>query len=82
VTNSVVVQEEAQSRPLVCISSILYDASDIMTSHPGGKTLIKLSIGKDVSYNFNGGVYYHSRGARNLLMKWRVARVLDVPDLD
>lgn len=60
-------------KKLVLISGIVHDVSDFIEKHPGGKTLISSAIGKDGTAVFNGGVYYHSNAAHNLLSTMRVA---------
>ncbi|ORY55908.1 uncharacterized protein BCR38DRAFT_451860 [Pseudomassariella vexata] len=62
-------------RPLILISGIIYDVTDWVAKHPGGKKIIKSAIGKDATAMFNGGVYNHSRVARNLLDNMRVGIV-------
>jgi cytochrome b involved in lipid metabolism len=67
-----------QGQKLLCISNIIYDVSSFLPHHPGGRHLIKLNLGKDVTPEFNGIVYWHSNGARNLLHGMQVAK-LDRP---
>ena len=64
-----------EGRALVLISGIVYDVSKWIDRHPGGRQMIKANIGRDATANFNGGVYNHSRMARNLLDDMRVAIV-------
>ncbi|KAI9014494.1 stearoyl-CoA desaturase [Phycomyces nitens] len=52
------------------IEGILYDLEGF--DHPGGEKYISNGIGKDMTTAFNGGVYSHSNGARNLLTMMRV----------
>ncbi|OZJ06163.1 hypothetical protein BZG36_00994, partial [Bifiguratus adelaidae] len=59
----------------ILIEGIVYDVSKFMNDHPGGVNYIKNAIGKDMTVAFNGGVYDHSNGARNLLSTMRVAVV-------
>ncbi|KAI8388844.1 stearoyl-CoA desaturase [Radiomyces spectabilis] len=54
----------------ILIEGILYDVEHL--DHPGGDKYITAGIGKDVTTSFNGGVYNHSNGARNLLTSMRV----------
>lgn len=62
----------------MCISNVIYDVEEFMPHHPGGRHMIKLNLGKDVTAEFNGTTYWHSNGARNLLHGMQVAR-LDKP---
>ncbi|CAG8823638.1 692_t:CDS:1, partial [Dentiscutata erythropus] len=62
----------AISNNWICIEGIIYDVSNFMDEHPGGKTLIFTSLGKDMTTAFNGGVYDHSNAARNLMSSFRV----------
>ncbi|KAG4304712.1 hypothetical protein PORY_001765 [Pneumocystis oryctolagi] len=68
-------QEQAKTRPLILIAGVVHDVSDFIDSHPGGRALIMSAIGKDSTAAFNGGIYNHSNGARNLLSTMRVAIV-------
>lgn len=68
-------RESAKTKALVLISGIIYDVSEWIAKHPGGKSIIKSAIGKDATAMFNGGVYNHSRTARNLLDDMRVGIV-------
>lgn len=68
-------RESAKTKPLILISGIIYDVTDWIPKHPGGKSIIKSAIGKDATAMFNGGVYNHSRTARNLLDDMRVGIV-------
>lgn len=58
---------------LVAIAGVIHDVGDFVTQHPGGKALIKSGVGKDATASFNGGVYSHSKIARNMLAGLRVA---------
>ncbi|CAH0055012.1 unnamed protein product, partial [Clonostachys solani] len=59
-------------KALVVIAGVIHDVSSFIAEHPGGKALIKSAIGKDATAIFNGGVYYHSNAAHNLLSTMRV----------
>ncbi|KAI7865607.1 stearoyl-CoA desaturase [Spinellus fusiger] len=59
----------------VLIEGILYDLEGF--DHPGGAKYITASYGKDVTTSFNGGIYNHSNGARNLLAMMRVGVLLN-----
>lgn len=68
-----VEESTTKGRPLIAISGVVHDVTNFMASHPGGQAVIKQGIGKDASSMFNGGVYYHSNAARNLMTAMRVA---------
>jgi len=42
---------------LVVIAGVIHDVGDFMNSHPGGKAMIRNSIGQDATASFNGGIY-------------------------
>ncbi|KAI9026394.1 delta-9 desaturase [Hyaloraphidium curvatum] len=67
-----------EGRKLLCISNVIYDVADFLPHHPGGRHLIKLSLGRDVTAAFNGGVYFHGQGARHILQGMAIAK-LDPP---
>ncbi|RAH80367.1 hypothetical protein BO86DRAFT_316191 [Aspergillus japonicus CBS 114.51] len=64
--------ELAKSRALVAVAGVVHDVSQFVEEHPGGRAMITAGIGKDVTAMFNGGVYYHSNAAHNLLSMMRV----------
>ncbi|CAG8548111.1 4728_t:CDS:2 [Cetraspora pellucida] len=64
--------ENAKENNWICIEGIIHDVSEFIDEHPGGKSLIAASIGKDMTTSFNGGVYDHSNAARNLMTSLRV----------
>jgi stearoyl-CoA desaturase (Delta-9 desaturase) len=47
--------EDGQS--LVVIAGVIHDVGEFMNNHPGGKAMIRNSIGQDATASFNGGVY-------------------------
>ena len=63
-------------RQLLIVSDIVYDVTKFMDDHPGGKGFLKVSIGRDVTVSFNGGVYDHANAARNLMQSMRYARLI------
>lgn len=67
------VEQSNNGRPLIAISGVVHDVTDFIAVHPGGRAVIKQGIGKDATSMFNGGVYYHSNAARNLMASMRVA---------
>ncbi|RAK75949.1 acyl-CoA desaturase, partial [Aspergillus fijiensis CBS 313.89] len=64
--------ELAKSRALVAVAGVVHDVSQFVEEHPGGRAMINAGIGKDSTAMFNGGVYYHSNAAHNLLSMMRV----------
>lgn len=60
------------NRKWILIEGILYDMEGFVKEHPGGEKYIQANYGKDMTAAFNGGVYNHSNGARNLLTRMRV----------
>lgn len=60
------------NRKWILIEGILYDMEGFIKEHPGGEKYIQAGYGKDMTTAFNGGVYNHSNGARNLLTRMRV----------
>jgi len=63
-----------KDRTLMAIDGLVYDVSAFVPTHPGGK-IIESYRGKDATAAFTGGVYAHSRAARNLLHTMLVARL-------
>lgn len=66
------VDQCSNGRSLVTVSGIVHDVTDFVEDHPGGKAMIASGIGKDATAMFNGGVYYHSNAAHNLLSTMRI----------
>jgi stearoyl-CoA desaturase (delta-9 desaturase) len=66
------VDQSKNGRALVAVAGVVHDVSDFINDHPGGKAMIKSGLGKDATAMFNGGVYYHSNAAHNLLSTMRV----------
>jgi stearoyl-CoA desaturase (delta-9 desaturase) len=58
---------------LMVIEGQVYDLTGF--SHPGGEKFIKVKLGKDATGAFNGEVYNHSNGARNLMSQMLVGRI-------
>ena len=67
----------AKDEGLLIIGGIIHKVGPFINEHPGGKALIKATIGKDATKAFSGGVYYHSNAAHNLLKSMRVAVIKD-----
>ncbi|KAJ3215684.1 hypothetical protein HK099_006243 [Clydaea vesicula] len=70
------IQREEKKQWMV-IDKVVYDVEKFMDHHPGGKGFLKSSIGREVTTSFNGGVYNHSRAARNLMTGLRIAIIQD-----
>lgn len=64
-----------QGKEWILIEGVLYDVTKFIDKHPGGPRYIKTAIGKDMTTAFNGAVYDHSNGARNLMSTMRVGVV-------
>jgi stearoyl-CoA desaturase (delta-9 desaturase) len=60
---------------LIVIDGIVHDVAEFMKNHPGGMKIISDRIGKDTTIAFNGGIYRHTKAARNLAAMYRVARL-------
>lgn len=67
------VEAKVEGEVLVAIAGVVYDVKRFAKEHPGGSALIMAAVGKDATARFNGGVYAHSRIARNLLEGMRIA---------
>ncbi|KIJ19333.1 hypothetical protein PAXINDRAFT_7824 [Paxillus involutus ATCC 200175] len=65
-------QDQAKTRPLICVAGFIHDVSDFLDEHPGGPHLLTKNIGRDATTAFFGGVYDHSNAAHNLLAMKRV----------
>lgn len=61
-----------KSKKLIAVAGVIHDVGNFIADHPGGKVLIGSAVGKDATAIFNGGVYYHSNAAHNLLSTMRV----------
>lgn len=68
-------EENAAKNNWICIEGVIYDVTNFMNEHPGGKAMMTTSFGKDMTVAFNGGVYNHSNAARNLMASMRLAVV-------
>lgn len=65
----------SQATILLVVEGMVYDVTQWADLHPGGENVLRVFGGKDASKAFNGGVYEHSRIARNFLSLMRVARI-------
>ncbi|KAJ1984805.1 stearoyl-CoA 9-desaturase [Dimargaris verticillata] len=63
----------------IVIDGLIHDVASFINDHPGGPKFIKANLGKDATHAFNGAIYDHSNGARNLLSMMRVG-VLREPE--
>ncbi|KAF7732108.1 hypothetical protein EC973_006363 [Apophysomyces ossiformis] len=66
-----------QNKKWILLDGLLYDVEKL--DHPGGEKYIHGAIGKDAAKAFNGGVYNHSNGARNLLTSLRIGMLQGSP---
>lgn len=66
-------ESNALGEALIAIAGVVYDISTFAENHPGGRELLLSYAGKDATALFNGGVYLHSRSARNLLPGLQIA---------
>ncbi|CAO3673882.1 unnamed protein product [Rhizopus stolonifer] len=66
-----------ENKKWILIEGVLYDVKNFMKEHPGGAKYLSTAIGKDMTTSFNGGIYNHSNGARNLLTQFRVGVLLN-----
>lgn len=66
-----------QGKLWIILFNKVYDVTDFMDEHPGGKAFLKTSIGKDMSIAFDGGIYNHSNAARNLMSQFLVGKLSD-----
>mmetsp|Transcript_33170 Transcript_33170/g.130610 ORF Transcript_33170/g.130610 Transcript_33170/m.130610 type:complete len:124 (+) Transcript_33170:1790-2161(+) len=62
---------------LVVIENIVYKVDEFLAHHPGGPQILKFWKGRDASLAFNGETYNHSKAARNLLMNFRLAKLVE-----
>ena len=64
---------------LMAIDNYVVDVAIFADRHPGGAALLKKFYGKDATDAFSGGVYDHSRAARKIMRKHRVAKLEVLP---
>jgi stearoyl-CoA desaturase (Delta-9 desaturase) len=58
---------------LIVIEGVVHKLDDFISEHPGGPKIIEYWNARDATNAFNGEVYKHSKGARNLLAHFRIA---------
>jgi cytochrome b involved in lipid metabolism len=73
---------DGRSRKLVLCDGLVFDLAKFHRSHPGGEAILTPFFGLDISRAFNGGVYNHSNGARNLSRHFMIARIVIADDDD
>lgn len=67
----------AEGEKLIVIDGLVHKVDDFMSMHPGGSRILEFWAGRDATQAFNGEVYKHSKGARNLLAHLRVAKLTE-----
>lgn len=72
-----VAKRVANGEKLVVIDNIVHKIDDFLDMHPGGRRILEFWNGRDATNAFNGEVYKHSKGARNLLAHFRVAKLVE-----
>lgn len=70
-----VVRGVTGGKQWVILDGFVLDVARFIEQHPGGSSLIKVELGKDITEKFKGEYYKHSNAARNLAATMRVARV-------
>jgi len=70
-----VQQSVKDGEMLMVCEGYVHDVRLFIKEHPAGSAIMKPYIGKDISKQFNGGVYNHSNAARNILQTLRVAKL-------
>ncbi|CAN8074855.1 unnamed protein product [Agarophyton chilense] len=65
----------AEGEKLIVIDGVVHKVDDFLSMHPGGRSILEFWKGRDATSAFNGEVYKHSKGARNLLAHLRIARL-------
>jgi len=65
-------KQVSEGKKLIVIDNLVHDIAHF--EHPGG-AIILTRVGKDATGDFNGGVYCHSKAARNLAVMKRVGKL-------
>ncbi|KAJ5629450.1 Acyl-CoA desaturase [Penicillium herquei] len=65
------VQQAGRGRALIAIAGFVYDVTDFVDHHPGGK-ILNTAIGKDATAMFHGGIFQHSVAAGEMLSTMQV----------
>lgn len=72
------VEAREKGRFVFAIGNRIIELSnEFVEKHPGGSSILKFWMGKDSTDAFNGTVYNHSKGARNLLAHFTIAHYVD-----
>jgi stearoyl-CoA desaturase (Delta-9 desaturase) len=58
---------------LIVVEGVVHKVDNFVLEHPGGSKILQFWNGRDATNAFNGEVYKHSKGARNLLAHLRIA---------
>jgi cytochrome b involved in lipid metabolism len=66
---------EGRAKKWVLCDGYVFDVKDFQRSHPGGEAILEPFFGNDITRAFNGSVYNHSNGARNLSRHFIIARI-------
>eukprot|EP00668_Euglena_longa_P004983 GGOE01005851.1.p1 GENE.GGOE01005851.1~~GGOE01005851.1.p1 ORF type:complete len:759 (-),score=188.25 GGOE01005851.1:447-2723(-) len=81
-TKEQVEQAAREGQPLVVVEGWVHDVGEFLEGHPGGEVILTKYFGRDATTAFNGARYNHSRAARALLAKMRIAKlVTSVPKI-
>lgn len=72
-----VAKRVEQGETLIVIDNVVHKIDDFVSMHPGGSKILEFWNGRDATNAFNGEVYKHSKGARNLLAHFRIAKLLE-----
>ena len=67
----------SEGEKLVVIDGLVHKIDDFISMHPGGEKILEFWNGRDATLAFSGEVYKHSKGARNLLAHFRVAKLVE-----
>eukprot|EP01117_Protostelium_nocturnum_P002097 TRINITY_DN1273_c1_g1_i1.p1 TRINITY_DN1273_c1_g1~~TRINITY_DN1273_c1_g1_i1.p1 ORF type:complete len:343 (+),score=105.25 TRINITY_DN1273_c1_g1_i1:162-1190(+) len=71
-----VAKHKTESDGWVIIEGEVYDISEFLELHPGGKKILKPYLGRDASNAFkNEKIHKHSTRAFNILQKYKVGRL-------
>jgi len=70
-----ITKKVANGEKLVVIDGIVHNVGLFIQTHPGGRKILGDRVGKDATLAFNGGVYRHSKAARNMAAMLRVSRL-------
>lgn len=74
-TWEVIEARVAEGEKLIVVEGIVHKLDSFVSEHPGGRKILEFWNGRDATNAFNGDVYKHSKGARNLLAHFRIAKL-------